>query len=116
MPALRCRCTPSPNQTPACRGLVTLKLAGSGQARSRLGEGLGVGVAVGEHASRNNDDPHPDPPPFRGRERTEIWEREQTEIAVRLVVHASRIETTPSDVTSGRSSKPVFAGNEASNG
>ena len=28
---------PLPNQTPACRGLVTFKFAGSGQARSRLG-------------------------------------------------------------------------------
>src|SRR5262249_29880630 len=31
--------SPSPNQTPACRGLVTSKFAGSGQARSRPGEG-----------------------------------------------------------------------------
>jgi hypothetical protein len=30
-----------PNQTPACRGLVTLRFAGSGQARSRLGRGWG---------------------------------------------------------------------------
>src|SRR5262249_22288966 len=39
----RTRSAPSPNQTPACRGLVTLRLAGSGQARSRLGEGWGGG-------------------------------------------------------------------------
>ncbi len=32
-----------PNQTPACRGLVTFEIAGSGQARSRLGEGWGGG-------------------------------------------------------------------------
>src|SRR5437868_3569295 len=32
-----------PNQTPACRGLVTLRSAGSGQARSRLGRGWGWG-------------------------------------------------------------------------
>src|SRR5262249_42034670 len=31
--------SPSPNQTPACWGLVTSKFAGSGQARSRPGEG-----------------------------------------------------------------------------
>src|ERR1700687_3137421 len=30
------RSAPSPNQTPACRGLVTHRIAGSGQARSRL--------------------------------------------------------------------------------
>ena len=33
------RCVPLPNQTPACRGLVILRFAGSGQARSRLGRG-----------------------------------------------------------------------------
>src|SRR5262249_35277952 len=37
---------PPPNQTPACRGLVTQKFAGSGQARSRLGEGRGGGDAA----------------------------------------------------------------------
>ena len=37
------RCAPSPNQTPARRGLVINEVAGSGQARSRLGEGWGGG-------------------------------------------------------------------------
>jgi 2-furoyl-CoA dehydrogenase 2Fe-2S iron sulfur subunit len=37
------RSAPSPNQTPARRGLVTSKVAGSGQARSRPGEGWGGG-------------------------------------------------------------------------
>src|SRR5467141_1076934 len=37
-----------PSQTPACRGLVTLRFAGSGQARSRLSRGLGwVGLGWG---------------------------------------------------------------------
>ena len=34
-----------PSQTPACRGLVTLRFAGSGRARSRLSRGLGWGLA-----------------------------------------------------------------------
>src|SRR5262249_26910182 len=38
--AWRTRAAPSPNQTLACRGLVTFTMAGSGQARSRLGEGM----------------------------------------------------------------------------
>jgi hypothetical protein len=37
------RSTPLPHQTPACRGLVTLRSAGSGQAHSRLGRGWGWG-------------------------------------------------------------------------
>ena len=51
-----------PTQTPACRGLGTLKFARSGQARSRLGEGWGGG----EYALKMPP-PYPSPASQRGR-------------------------------------------------
>src|SRR5262249_33164870 len=57
---------PSPSQTPACRGLVTFKFAGSGQARSRLGEGWGGGWCGGCTDLAPHNDPHPYPSPQGG--------------------------------------------------
>ena len=62
MPAPAIRCAPSPNQTPACRGLVTLEFAGSGQARSRPGRGGEGGVT----SSGVRGYPPPCPSPARG--------------------------------------------------
>src|SRR5262245_47531073 len=72
----RTRSAPSPNQTPACRGLVTLRLAGSGQARSRLGRG-GEGVS-GHVLSFCVPPPYPSPVNGGG---------ERTEFAVRASHH-----------------------------
>src|SRR5262249_5346748 len=60
----RTRPAPSPNQTPACRGLVTQNPAGSGQARSRLGEGRGGRWRVLQcgRASRATPSRNPSPP------------------------------------------------------
>ncbi len=58
----RARSAPLPNQTPACRGLVTYDCAGSGQARSRLWGGAGVGVVqlcAGIATAANSWDPLP---------------------------------------------------------
>src|SRR5262249_21729975 len=57
---------PLPNQTPACRGLVTLRFAGSGQARSRLGR-VGAKRAGWGSCGDPLTDPHPQPLPTRGR-------------------------------------------------
>src|ERR1700732_4078325 len=58
-----------PNQTPACRGLVTFITAGSRQARSRPGGGRG---GEGGGAVRiNRTTPTPNPSPQGGGERTE---------------------------------------------
>src|SRR5260370_19388008 len=43
-----------PNQTPACRGLVTLRMAGSGHARIRLGRGWGGGRAILSQLAHRN--------------------------------------------------------------
>src|SRR5262250_3052744 len=59
------RSAPSPNQIPACRGLVTLRFAGSGQARSRLGEGRGGGWCDGAQ-HRHIAGPPPLTPPHKG--------------------------------------------------
>ncbi|HEX4827450.1 MAG TPA: ABC transporter ATP-binding protein, partial [Xanthobacteraceae bacterium] len=54
---------PSPNQTPARRGLVTQKFAGSGQAPSRLGEGWGGGSSLRHEARLPTLTPTPNPSP-----------------------------------------------------
>jgi hypothetical protein len=68
------RCAPSPNQTPACRGLVTFKFAGSGQARSRLGEGWGGGWCGDAPTLPHTTTPTPNPSPQGGGECTEFAE------------------------------------------
>src|SRR5262249_6709386 len=60
-----------PNQTPACRGLVTFNFAGSGQARSRLGEGWGGGSFSDAPVVPHRATPTPNPSPQGGGERTE---------------------------------------------
>src|SRR5262249_18079080 len=65
------RSAPSPNQTPACRGLVTQTFAGSGQARSRLGEGWGGGSSLWHEARPPTLTPTPNPSPQGGGEPTE---------------------------------------------
>ena len=55
----RTQSTPLPNQTPACRGLVALSFAGSGQARSRLGSGWGWGSEFEDTARATTTTPLP---------------------------------------------------------
>src|SRR5215831_15001609 len=69
----RTRCTPLPLQTPACRGLVILRLAGSGQARSRLG-GAGGGGPSADHRTTPTPALRADPP-HKGEGRTEFATR-----------------------------------------
>ena len=65
------RSAPSPNQTPARRGLVESNSAGSGQARSGLGEGWGGGSPSLREMRPATATPTPSPSPQGGGEHTD---------------------------------------------
>src|SRR5258708_3617835 len=78
----RTRCAPLPNQTPACRGLIILGSAGSGQARSRLGRGWGWGSLLWREARASQR-----PPPRRFAPTLPTKGEGKTEFAARADFH-----------------------------
>src|SRR5262249_18923438 len=89
------RSAPSPNQTPACRGLVTQKFAGSGQAPSRLGEGWGGGSSFRHEARPPTLTPTPNTSPQGGGERTESAARANDKTAAPLLVVEKLVKEYP---------------------